>query len=761
MATTIEGTAVAATEDAAFSESEGVYRAYLSYQDLVRGGQVTPSWILNGPSFWYADGGPQDRMIWRVDPETNTKEPLFDVARLRMALTDALGEEPAGRGVPFVRLVFVGERSVKFALEGADWRIDLDSYAVERLPALSVLPPLAVLVSESERAIQSTFNKWTYPAGVKLTVPERLSPDGRWYASARDDNIALRATVDGHSMMLTEDGTAEVYWDVETVRWQAWSPDSQRLAVFKIDVTGMAMSPTIHWLKPLEQVADGRFALRAGGIVPRKELYVLNVFGGRPVRVDLGDTTDHYLVELGWLPDGSELLVGRYDRLFKRAEIYAADPTTGASRVVMSDEAETFLSPGHFMFRGDDPGFWILPDGSGFIWRSERDGWSHLYRYDMQGELVAQLTYGEFPVIGVTQIDQKGNWVYFQAHGDPVRVYDNHLYRVSLEGGEIQQLTEGNGRHTIAMAPSCEVFTDTFSSVDTPPQTVLRKADGELLQILSKADISRLEQIGWVPSKEYIVKAADGETDLWVTVHFPYNFDPDKKYPVFEDIYGGPQVMKRTMDFGATRPPSPDPLTMANFPRALAQQGFLVISLDARGTPGRSKAFHDVIYHNWGEPVIADHAGAIRQLAADLPSIDLNRVAVSGASWGGAYTFRAMAQAPEVYKFGIPLVPEYDSCAHTLIEPYLGGLPADDKDVYDAADVLALAPQLKGKMLQITGTNDTSTQNQFFQMSEALIRLGIQHETMIYPNAGHGWFGATARFDNEFKRRWLTTHMQP
>jgi dipeptidyl aminopeptidase/acylaminoacyl peptidase len=478
------------------------------------------------------------------------------------------------------------------------------------------------------------------------------------------------------------------------------------------------------------------------------------------VEVDLGDTTDHYLYVYGWLPDGSELLVGRYDRLFSRVEILAADPATGTTRLVLREDADTFLAT-LFLFRGDSSGFWMLPDGSGFIWRSERDGWSHLYRYDLQGELVAQLTSGEFPVLEVTEIDQKRGWVYFQAHGDPVRVYDNHLYRVRMDGGgRVQQLTEGKGRHTIAMAPSCEAFLDTFSSVDTPPQTVLRRADGKLLQVLARADISRLEQIGWVPSKEYIVKAADGETDMWVTVHFPYNFDPDKKYPVFEDIYAGPQVMKRSMDFGANATVLGN-WEMRNFPRALAQLGFLAISMDGRGTPGRSKAFHDAIYGNWGQFEIADHAGAITQLADQLPSVDVDRVAVSGASWGGHYTFRALTQAPEVYKFGSPEVPEYDSRAHTLIEPYIGGLPVDSRDAYDTADALLLAPKLKGRMLQVTGANDVSTQNQFFQLSEALIRLGIHHDNMIYPNAGHGWFGATARYNNTLKSNWLTTHMQP
>jgi len=750
---------VTTTQETPLPESEAVYKAYLSFQDLVRGGEVSPSWILGGPSFWYAEGGPQDRVIWRLDPVANVKEPLFDVARLRTTLTEALGVEPAGRGVPFVELEFVSDRSVEFELEDVEWTLDLDSYAVERLPMLSEWPRLRLLVSERARVEPGAFFRMIFPEGLEVLVPEGQSPDGRWFASVRDHNIALRATVDGRSVMLTDDGTAERRWDIETVRSQAWSPDSQRLAVSQVDATGIAMSPTIHWLKPLEEATDGRFALLAGGVINRDELYILNVPGGQSVRVDLGDTTDHYLDVFGWLPDGSELLVGRYSRAFNRVDILAADPVTGATRLVLSEESDTFLAS-LFLFRGDTNGCWMLPDGSGFIWRSERDGWAHLYRYDMQGALVGQLTSGEFPVLEVARIDQQGGWVYFQAHGDPVRVYDNHLYRVSLEGGAVQQLTEGKGRHTIAMAPSCEAFVDTYSSVDTPPRTVLRKADGELLQVLAEADIRRLEQIGWVASKEYVVKAADGETDLWVTVHFPYNFDPDKKYPVFENIYAGPQVMKRDMDFGANATDLGN-WEMKNFPRALAQLGFLAISMDGRGTPGRSKAFHDTIYRNWGNFEIADHAGAITQLAEQLPSVDLDRVAVSGGSWGGHYTFRALTQAPEVYKFGIPEVPEYDSRAHTWYEPYLGGVPADNKDVYDTADALLLAPKLKGKMLQITGANDVSTQNQFFQLSEALIRLGIHHDNMIYPNVEHHFFGTTARYNNNLKRMWLTTHMCP
>jgi dipeptidyl aminopeptidase/acylaminoacyl peptidase len=401
----------------------------------------------------------------------------------------------------------------------------------------------------------------------------------------------------------------------------------------------------------------------------------------------------------------------------------------------------------------------MLPDGSGYLWRSERDGWAHLYHYDIDGKLVTQLTSGNFPVISATHIDLAGGWVYLQAHGEPERPYDNHLYRVPLAGGDLRRLTEGNGRHEIAFAPTRDFFLDTCSSVDTPPRTVLRSAAGELLQTLAEADISRLEQTGFVPSKEYVVKAADGETDLWVTLHFPYDFDASKKYPLIEHIYGGPQTTWRHMDFGAAVIP-PDAADIMNYPRALAQQGFLVLTMDGRGTPGRSKAFHDTVFRNWGNFEIADHSGAIRQLAERESFIDIDRVGVSGGSWGGHYTVRALAQAPDVYKFGIAELPGYDSRGFTLYEPYLG-MPADNKALYDAADAIALAPMVQGKLLQTGATNDTGTASDFFRMSEALIRAGIQHDTMIYPNATHGFLGASGRYNNRLKTDWFKRHLNP
>ncbi len=743
---------VSAVTVRATSEDDAVYQRYLDFGSLVQGGSVVPNWLPDGSSFWYVQGGPNEREILRLDPAANAATPMFDVTRLRSALRESLGHEPVGTGVPFEQFHFVSPGRVSFSLEGSDYELDLAGYTVFRQVPLTR--------SEAERTVPGLFLREKFVGWAPMPSPEPMSPDGRWIASIQDHNLAMRATVDGRQVAFTTDGTPSVFWDVEGALWNPWSPDSQYLAVFKQHTEGMPRIPTIHWLQSLER-AEEVIRTPAGGTLHRSELYLVDINSRKPVAVDLGDTTDQYLRVLTWLPDGSELIVARYNRVMSRVDIQAVNTVTRAVRTVLTEQSRTFLTNHHEAIWGAGasdagPGFALLPDGSGFIWNSERSGWDHLYYYDMQGKLVHQLTGGDWRAKDVVRIDQKNGWVYFTAHGDRARPYDTHLYRVGLNGRGLSQLTEGNGQHTVRVAPSALYFTDTYSSVDAPPKTVLRKTDGTLIRTLGEADISRLKAVGWVAPKEYVVKAMDNVTDLWVTMYFPYNFDASRKYPIVEDIYGGPQTTKRPMDFmgfglaGGQR--------WANFSRALANLGFIVVTLDARGTPERSKAFHDVVYKNWGQFEIADHAGALRQLGERLQFLDLERVGIWGMSWGGTFAFRALTQAPDLYKAGISVVPGYSSRGSPLYEVYLG-MPQENKKAYDAADVFPLAPKLKGELLMIGGLNDTGTQADVFRMSETLIRLGKQHEVMSYPNTGHGALGKTAEYDMELKKRFFVKHL--
>ena len=506
-------------------EREAAYQRYLDFGSLIEGGRVTPNWMPDGNSFWYAEGGPQHTFIHRVDPTTGVVEELFDTPRLRAVLTEALGHEPAGLGVPFRQLAFVGPSSVQFTVEGQTFVLDLDTYAVEKQRTPSSLGLVSYLVSEADRVTPRTFVREVFQGLGPRPYPERLSPDGQWFVGLDNHNLTLRATVDGRVVSITGDGNDFEQWDVETTLWNPWSPDSQRLVVARINSHGMPRIPTIKWLKPLEE-AEFIPTMLAGGELYDTRLHILDLHTRTPMPVQQDTTADHYYRVLTWLPDGSEVVFARYSRVMDRVDIQAADALTGAVRTLATETSETFVTHHHDSVWGSRTGFSLLPDASGFILVSERDGWRHLYLYDMAGSLVGRLTGGDFPVEAVVGVDQDNGWVYFTAHTDPERPYDLHLNRVTLDGADRTQLTEGKGRHTVVMAPSQDYFVDTYSAVDTPPRSVLRRADGELVLTLSEADIGRLEEVGWTPPREVVVKAADGETDLWVTMYLPHDFDP-------------------------------------------------------------------------------------------------------------------------------------------------------------------------------------------------------------------------------------------
>jgi len=740
------------------AEREKMFQKYLNFGSYVKGGIVTPNWMPDGKSFWYAEGGPQNRVILKVDPAANTGEPLFNTARLRAALTEALGHEPAGLGVPFQRLSFIGPNRIQFSVEGMSFILDLESYEIEKQMSSMSFSYSPFLISEQERITPKMFEREKFMGLGPMKEPEAMSPDGKWFVSVKDHNLMLRATVDGRTVSLTTDGEKTNAWDVETTLSNPWSADGQKLVVARINSKDVPRIPTIKWLKPFEEVTWVP-AIACGGNLYETQLCIVDIFTKIPMPIEQDKSEYYYYRVLQWLPDGSEILFIRCNRVMSQVDIQAADAKTGKVRTLHTETSDTFVTHHHDSVWGNRTGFTLLPDASGYLYLSERSGWRHIYHYDIQGNLIRQLTKGVFPVEAVVSIDQENGWVYFTAGPDQSRPYDAHLCRVSMKGENFKQLTEGKGMHSVKMSPSNQFFVDTYSSVDMAPKTELRKSDGTLLQTLEEADISRLKQIGWVPPKEVTVKAADGETDLWATLYFPYDFDAGKKYPLVDCIYGGPQTMWRPKDFGAG--PVPDYMAGAvNFNRALANLGFIVIVMDSRGTPGRSKAFHDVIYNNWGEPVIADHTAAIRQLAERHSFIDADRVGIHGGSWGGYHSFRAMVQAPDVYKVCVSEFPGYDMHRFHLYEPYLG-MPQHNKSVYDAADVFSKAAQLEGKLLMVGGINDTGTQADLFKMSEILIRLGKQHDMMIFPNTGHGTMGKSGAYELEMKKNYFIEHLKP
>jgi dipeptidyl aminopeptidase/acylaminoacyl peptidase len=279
----------------------------------------------------------------------------------------------------------------------------------------------------------------------------------------------------------------------------------------------------------------------------------------------------------------------------------------------------------------------------------------------------------------------------------------------------------------------------------------LHNADGTLLQTLSEASIHCLQELGWTPPEEFVVTAADGETDLYGIIYKPYDFDSNTRYPVIESNYPVVSVPRTFV-----------PLDWAGALRAqaLAQLGFVVFIVDTRGSGVRGKKFQDVIYRNWGRHEIPDHVAALRQVAETRRYMDLSRVGIFGHSWGGYFTIRAMLLAPELYRVGVASAPIVDvGCCARAHEPWMG-LPQNNRDGYEYASNLHLAGNLEGELLLITGTNDVLF-SEAMKMVDALIRAEKPYDLVVLPEQGHGYVGKAGTYVQEATRRYFQEHLKP
>ncbi len=357
------------------------------------------------------------------------------------------------------------------------------------------------------------------------------------------------------------------------------------------------------------------------------------------------------------------------------------------------------------------------------MWFSERDGWGHLFLYDGQsGSLKRRLTEGEWLVREVVHIDAEDRTVYFTGGGrEPGRnPYFKHLYRTSLDGSGVEMLTPEDADHAIDFSPDGRHFVDTFSRVDTAPQTVVRDRDGELVADLETADLSALFRAGWRFPEPFVTIAADGATPIHGALFFPRDFNPGHRYAVIDDIYP------------LTRAPARFTLDTA---QALADLGFIVVTLDARGATGRSKAFHDAGYGLMGGR-LDDHVAAIRSLASERPQLDLERVGILGHSWGGAAAARAILTHADFFRVAV-----CSSGVHDLriaqgwfAESVVGLSTADSEE----ATNLGLAGRLEGKLLLAHGGADYWTHPAHtLRLAQRLQDANKDFDLLILPDRAH------------------------
>ena len=701
---------------------------------LVLGASVLPVWLDDG-RFWYRNRFEGGTEYVITDPAAGTRERAFDHARMAAALTAASGEEHTAFALPLGDLAPEAV-TVRFEVEveGETYSCGLDP---DRCGAV------------------------TSPDATPAGRFDIVSPDGTKAAFIREHNLWLRDLATGETTQLTEDGVEDFGYATNNAGWVKsdrpvlkWSPDSRRIATFQHDARGVGMMYMVTTEVGHPELEAWRYPLPEDSVIFRIHRLVIDTeapAGSRVVRLDMppdqhrSTVCDHVACrgtfsDVEWSADGSRLIFVSSSRDHKRALVRSADASTGAVRDLFEEAVETFFES-HANWR-------YLSASDEILWYSQRDDWGHLYLYDAtSGELKRRVTSGAWNVERVLRVDNEAGDILFMGNGrEPGDPYFAYLYRAALDGGDVALLTPDSANHVAWLAPDGETFVDQYSTPTSPPVTVVRDMDGELLQTVQRADISRLERTGWQPPIPFTVKARDAETDLYGLMFRPSNFDPDTKYPVINYLYPGPQ--SGSVGSRSFRAAHRDL-------QSLAELGFVVIELDAMGTPRRSKTFQDAYYGNMGDNGLPDQIAGIRQLAERHPWIDVDRVGIYGHSGGGFASTSGILRYPDFYKVAVSQAGNHDNRNYEddWGEKYQGLLEAyaDGATNYDNQANQLVAENLRGKLLIAHGTMDTNVpHSNTMLVVDALIAANKDFDLLLFPNHGHG-------FGNEpymMRRRW-------
>jgi dipeptidyl aminopeptidase/acylaminoacyl peptidase len=697
---------------------------------------VEPHWLAGNTSFWYRNdltGGAREFVL--VDAVRGKREPAFDHARLAAALSQQTGKEVKPTHLPLVALDFAeGGAILRLQVGDKVWRCDKAMYDLQEDKA-----PLAV---PAARPRKPEFPGRRRPGGGPGPGRSSRSPDGRWSALIKEHNVYVRSQETGEEFALSKDGKAD---DGYAGPFH-WSPDSEKLVVLR---TRAAAERQVHLIEssPRDQVQPKMHTLgyrKPGDPLPASKLHLFDAAARKEIPVsDTLFPNPWDITRVRWDPDSSRFTFLYNQRGHQVLRLVAVDAGTGVASPVVDEQGKTFIDYAHKLFLHP------LDKTHELIWMSERDGWNHLYLYDTRdGRVKNQITKGEWVVRGVDRVDEEKRQVWFRAGGihpgqDP---YYIHFCRVNFDGTGLVTLTEGDGTHTVEYSPDRRFLIDTYSRVDQPPVTELRRVeDGKLVCKLEEADASALKATGWAPPERFVAKGRDGKTDIYGVIYRPSTFDPSKKYPVVEDIYAGPQ--------GAFVPKRFSPF---HRPQAMAELGFVVVQIDGMGTSYRSKAFHDVCWKNLGDAGFPDRVLWIKAAAAKYTQLDLNRVGLYGTSAGGQSALVGLLFHPDFYKVGVSVCGCHDNRMDKIWWNELWmGWPVGPH--YAEQSNVTNAHKLKGKLLLIVGELDRNVDPaSTMQVVSALIRANKDFELLVIPGGGHGLGGAYgARRQQDFLVRHL------
>jgi len=675
-----------------------------------------------GPSVWLEDGrsyglieraaGGDARVLVAYDTATGAREVLADAALLT----------PSGATAPLAVASYAWSRDRRQALlftntrkvwrentRGDYWLLDRGARSLRKLGGNA--PESSLMFA-------------------------KLSPDGTQAAYVRDRNLYVEPLAGGAIRQLTLDdsptivnGTSDWVNEEELGIRDGfqWSPDGKSLAFWQFDTSGVEAFSLINDTDSLYPTVIRIPYPKAGTTNSAVRIGVVDAAGGtiRWMRTP-GDPRNTYLASLQWTGDSKTVLIQQLNRLQNTNDLLVADARSGDTRKAHGERGTAWVET------VDDL---VAFDGGRFVtWTSEKDGWRHLYRVALDGSGDQLLTKFEADVIDVVSVDVAGGWAYFIA--SPGSATERFLYRARLDGaGSVERVTPAgaHGTHAYRVSPDGRWALHTFSSADVPPRVEL-VALPEHRVVRTLADNSALASKAaalLTPRTEFLSVDIGGGVVLDGSMFTPPGFDPARRYPAIVYVYGEPASQTVVDRWGGSR---------ALFNRALANEGYLVLSFDNRGTPApKGTAWRKVVYGTVGDLSSKEQAAAVRAFAASHPFVDRDRVGIWGWSGGGSNTLNAMFRFPDVFKVGVSVAPVPDQRLYDTIyqERYMG-LPQDNVEGYRVGSPINFADGLKGKLLVIHGSGDDNVHYQGTErLVNRLVELGKPFDLMAYPNRTH------------------------
>ncbi|MCC2605195.1 S9 family peptidase [Planctobacterium marinum] len=645
--------------------------------------------------------------LWEYNVESGKTQLLFDADNLHSGKEELSDEEKARR-----------ERRREYGTGIMEYEWSSDGKAL--------LFPLA-------------GDAWYYPMGSdkaqqiletdSFETDIKISPKNTFISFIREQNLFLKNITTGEETQVTRDGgdaikngMAEFVAQEEMNRMTGYwvSPDESKIAFIRVDESPVDIITRTEIYADNVKVVEQRYP-RAGTPNVTVKLAIYDIASGKTDWVNLGDNQDIYLARGKWLNNSQQFSFQQQTRDQKQLQLKVVDTSSNKVSVLLTESSPTWIN------LHDD--LYFLKKQDAFVWASEKDGFKHLYLMDNTGKQLAQLTQGDWVVDEVAAIDEKAGVIYFTGRKDtPV---ERHLYSVSLKGGDISKVSQRTGFHSIAFSKDASIYVDDFSSINTPPQVSLHKASGEQLTWLKENAVDENHPLAayqeqWVKPEFGTLKTQDG-----VTLHYRM-WTPKQitgKHPAIVYLYGGPIAQVVQNRWGGNRG-----LLMQHW----VDKGYVVFSVDNRGSNYRGKAFEDPIHERMGEIEVQDQVAGVKFLHT-LPYVDKEKIGVYGHSYGGYMTLMSMFKAADYFAAGVSGAPVTDWRLYDThyTERYMGN-PTSNPDAYTKSSVFPYAENLKGDLLIYHGMADD---NVLFTHSTMLYKhlqdLAVPFEVMDYPGKKH------------------------